>query len=531
MPVSGTRMAEINPSPYRFKAILTRFLIYAGAFLMLSVSLVPQDISSSGRSKKRIDIRNADTVYIVRDKQTKKEWHRLLGNISMTHKEITMKCDSAHFFPDKNQVIAYSRIHIEQGDTLDIYGDYLFYDGSLENAMLNGNVILIDKETSLYTNAVTYDVKNEIAQYNDHGRITNGKNELTSKSGTYYVSQTLFHFKDSVKIVNPDYEMHADTMDYNTETETAIFTGPSEMKGDSIYMYCEKGWYDTKNNLTRVWQNAVIDNKQQIIYGDSLYYDDNTGYGESFGNITIADTSDNILVKGEYAWYFKKPERFMVTDSAMFIQYSDQDSLFLHADTITAKTISDTSSLEYRLMRAYHGCRVFSADLQIKCDSLSYSFQDSVIRLYHDPVLWSEENQLTSDSMAIFTKNRQADRMELYNSAFVASQVDSLRFNQIKGRDLTGYFRENKLYKINVEGNGESIFYIVDGENLIGVNKAKCARIEIIVENGKIKEIFEYQNPEGIIDPPVLSPKTVQNLEGFTWQDIIRPKKVQDIFK
>ncbi len=132
--------------------------------------------------------------------------------------------------------------------------------------------------------------------------------------------------------------MTADTMDYNTKTETAFFTGPSELEGDSIYLYCEKGWYDTKNDISRIWKNAVIDNRQQIIQGDSLYYDDITGYGQSFRNTSIADTTNNIIVKGDYAWYYKKPEKFMVTDKAVFIQVSDKDSLFLHADTISAIT-------------------------------------------------------------------------------------------------------------------------------------------------------------------------------------------------
>ena len=153
-------------------------------------------------------------------------------------------------------------------------------------------------------------------------------------------------------------------------------------------------------------------------------------------------------------------------------------------------------------MRAYYGCRIFSEDLQAKCDSLSYSFQDSVIRLYKAPVIWSEENQLTSDSMAIFTKNQKTDRLELYNSAFVASQVDTIRFNQIKGRSLTGYFKNNELYKIDIKGNGESIYYLLDGDDIAGINQSKCANIEVFVEKGKITEIYEFQSPEGFIDPP-----------------------------
>ncbi len=499
--------------------------------LFLSLNVQSQDSSSRNTGRRRIDLIHADDGFVERNKQTGRDWQRLLGNVELKHQEITMKCDSAHLFPDKNQVTAYSKIHIEQGDTLDIYGDHLVYDGATSIAVLTGNVELVDKETHLYTNAVTYDAKNEIANYTDNGRITNGDNELTSKIGIYYVAQTLFHFKDSVKVVNPEYVMTADTMDYNTETETAFFTGPSEMKGDSIYLYCEKGWYDTKNKQTRIWKNALIDNKQQIITGDSLFYNDSTGYGEAFRNTMIADTTNNILVMGNYAWYFKQPERFMVTDSAMFIQINSTDSLFLHADTISAITMSDSTADGYRLMRAYYGCRVFSKDLQAKCDSLSYSFQDSVIRMYVNPVLWSEENQLTSDSMAIFTKNRNADRMELYNSAFVVSQVDTLRFNQLKGRSLIGYFRENKLYKINIDGNGESIYYLVEGDAIIGRNNTRCARIEIFVEDGKITEIYQYQSPEGEIDPPSGSPRDNPKLPGFNWFDGIRPKEKLDIFK
>jgi hypothetical protein len=166
--------------------------------------------------------------------------------------------------------------------------------------------------------------------------------------------------------------------------------------------------------------------------------------------------------------------------------------------------------------------------MQAKCDSLSYSFQDSVIRLYNAPVIWSNEDQLTSDSMAVFTKNRQTDRLELYNNAFIASQVDTSRFNQIKGRSLTGHFKNNELYKINIKGNGEALYYLLDGENVAGVDQSKCANMEVILDKGKVSEIYEYENPEGFIDPPL--PLTHVRLEGYKWFDNIRPKKKNDIF-
>jgi lipopolysaccharide export system protein LptA len=524
-------MAEIASMVSVFSSSPLRKILLLTGILLSSPAFFSQDLPKQKPGKKMIEVLNADDGIDEIEKTSGKRLTRLLGNVSLKHNEIYMTCDSAWFYTGYNQIKAYSRIHMTKGDTLQLRGDSLFYDGSSETASVDGNVELIDKETHLYTQSVKYDVKNEVARYNTGGRITNGENTLTSIIGIYYVSQNLFHFKDSVNIVNPDYVMTADTMDYNTQTETAIFTGPSEMTGDSIYLYCERGWYDTKNDISRIWKNAVIDNRQQVIKGDSLYYDGIKGYGLAYRNTSITDTTNSIIVKGDYAWYYKSPERFMVTDKALFIQVSEKDSLFLHADTISAVTRYDSTMKEYRLMRAFHGCRIYSREIQAKCDSLSYSFRDSVIRMYTAPVIWSEENQLVSDSIALFTKNRQADRMELYSSAFVTSQVDDSRYNQVKGRSLTGYFKDNELFKIDVEGNGETIYWLLDGEEVVGVNKAKCARIEIFVEDGKITAINEYQNPEGVIDPPLKVNAETERLDGFSWFDLIRPKKMMDIFR
>ena len=522
-------MAEIDIHRDLQQFFLKRHILICAIVILLPAIVYGQTADKNPKSKKKIEIIHTDRL--SQDQNQGEDFRKLIGNDTIKHNDVFMYCDSAYVYQNTRRVRAFGKVHINQGDTLNLYGNYLYYDGTEEKAIVEGNVELIDKKTHLYTKTLNYDVKNKIASYTDSGKIINADNTLTSVTGIYYASQKMFHFKDSVRIVNPDYVMTADTMDYNTESETAYFTGPSEVKGDSIYIYCEKGWYDTKKDIARIWKNAAIDNRQQIIHGDSIYFDNNSGFGQAFRNISIADTTNDIIVKGNYAWYYKKPERFMVSDQSEFIQVSGSDSLFLHADTISAVTVYDTAGTSFRLMRAYYKCRIFSADMQARCDSLSYSFQDSVIRLYKSPVIWSEENQLTSDSIAIFTKNRQAERMELYNSAFITSEVDSIRYNQIKGRSLKASFRDNKIYKIRIEGNGENIYYLVDKEGLIGVNHAKSSSIEIYLDKGKISDIIEYQNPDGILNPPLKDPATMQRLPGFNWFDLLRPKSRTDIFK
>lgn len=499
--------------------------------LMFITAIMVSSLPLSGQTenKTRIDIINSDELYIERNNVDERDWNRLIGNVHILHKELHMYCDSAHYHPYKNDVSAFGSVHIEQGDTLEIDGDELYYDGEKELAQLTGNVTLRNKETYLYAQSVYYDMREEKAMYDKNGRIVNEESTLSSVVGVYHTSQEVFNFKDSVKIDHPDYKATSDTMDYYTKSKTIHFQGPSHVVGDSLILYCERGWYDTENRITRIWKNASINNLQQVISGDSLYFDEVTGYGESFGNVSIADSASNIAVKCNYAWYYKSPEQFFATDSAVFINSADNDPLHLHADTIMSNTVQDTLSGDYRLLKAFRHCKIFSDDMQAKCDSLSYSFNDSTIRMYHDPIVWSDNNQLTGDSIALITKNNEANQLLLYNTPFVVNRVDSLRFNQLKGRLLTGFFEDNKLFKININGNGEVIYFVEDNNRIIGVNSAKSSTIDIFFEDGKIRDIFQYE-PNGNIDPPALSPDVSHRLDGFSWFDDIRPKEIADIF-
>ena len=163
--------------------------------------------------------------------------------------------------------------------------------------------------------------------------------------------------------------------------------------------------------------------------------------------------------------------------------------------------------------------------MQGRCDSLSYSFLDSVIRLYDDPIVWSRGNQMTADSIALFTVNSKADHMEMFNRAFVVSEVDTARYDQISGKNLSGYFVDNKLQRIKVSGNGEAIYYVVDGDELVGVNRARSATIEIFLEDSKIVEIFQNQSPDGTLNPPLKVPDSEMRLDGFRWHPDLRPDR------
>lgn len=460
------------------------------------------------------------------------DFRRLVGEVRLRHKEMYMSCDSAHYFEKTRVVKAYSNIHIQKGDTLHIYGEYLLYNSDNEIAELEDNVLLIDRDTRLYTDHIYYDMANEVANYNTGGKILNKENTLTSIKGTYFSETEIFNFKDSVKLVNPDYTMYSDTLVYDTKTEIAYFFGPSEIFGDSLYVKCEMGWHDTRNSVSLLRKNAMIDNEKQVISGDSLFYDDEAGFGTAYYNVTINDRTRDIILEGNKAWYHREPEEFLITDSAQFVQTSEDDFLYLHADSLwSVTTPGETIEEDNQLLRAWYGVRIFSNDLQGKCDSLVYSTSDSIVRLYDSPVLWSDQNQLMADSIHLYIENDVIDRMELFGSAYVIEKIDTTRFNQIRGTVLTGYFRENEIYRIQVKGNAENIYYAVDEGKLVGVNQGTCATMDIYLEDGKITDIYMFQQPDGSLDPPLHRSPIERRYDTFRWLDNVRPKNRFDIFR
>jgi lipopolysaccharide export system protein LptA len=511
----------------RIKSIITANLLLRVAarfFLPFVLLLLSGSLQAQDEQGRRVEILHSDSMKYERvDGRTR---NRLNGNVRLMHNDLYMNCDSAWYYIDSNEVLAYSNIHIWQGDTIHIRGQFLTYNGNTRKAVLTENVELSDKDMQLFTDEIDYDVGTQVAIYDTGGRILNGDNTLTSITGIYYSDRKMLHFRDSVKIVNPDYVMTADTMRYDTGREIVWFAGPTEAVGDSIYLYCENGWSDTRNDVSQLMKNAILDNREQRITGDTLWYDEMSGKGEAFGNVTITDTTDNITGGGGYAWYEKRPERFLLTKTPWFSLFADDDTITLRADTLRAIPVTDTAGVDHRLLRAFYGCTIFSREMQGKCDSLSYSFRDSVIRMYKDPIVWSRENQMTADSIALFTVNSKADRMEMYNRAFVVSEVDTARYDQISGKNLSGYFVENKLHRIKVTGNGEAIYYVVDGNELVGVNRTRSSTIEIYFEDSKIVEIYQNQSPDGTLNPPFKIPDTDMRLEGYRWHPDLRPDRL-----
>lgn len=492
-------------------------------FLLMPLVLVSQQ---KGKTTRVELIHARETRF---DESIAADARRLIGDVRFRQEDATMRCDSAWQFTDDNRFNAYGNVFIHVNDSIEIYGDKLYYNGNTRMAELHGNVRLLDNQMTLTTEYLFYDLQSNTANYLEGGKIVDLENTLTSIWGFYFADEKNFFFKDSVNLVNPDYVMDSDTLRYNTLTEITYFFGPTTIVSDENTIFCKNGWYDTSNDIARFSKEAYFSNGEQFLSGDSLFYDRNDGYGKATGNVMLRDSVQNTFVTGQLAEHFENEHLSEVTREAVLTVVAQNDSLFMHADTL--RSVQDEEN-DIKLLQAWNRAKFYRTDLQGLADSIVYNFSDSTIYLYRNPVIWSDNHQLTAERIEVKTADdNRVESVHLFDAAFIVSRENTEAFNQIKGRKIVGYFNENQLVRIDVFGNGETIYYAKDeNEELLGINKSLSTDITILLEENQISEIILFTDSDSNLFPPGQIPSEERFLQHFKWITDIRPSTKSDIF-
>lgn len=508
---------KTNPS---FRNYFCALLLKASAYIAFSLLLM-LGLSAELRAQRQIEILGADELEYD---QGFGRIQRCKGNVRFRHDNAIMKCDSAWFYEDENRVEAFGNIHINQQDTLNLWGDHLRYDGDEKRAVVDGNVRLSDRQMTLRTPSVEYLMEPKIGYYTQGGEIVNDENRLKSRTGTYHAQSKTFFFRKNVHLWNEEYTMDCDTLQYNTFSRIAYFFGPTYIRSEENLIYCRYGWYNTLTNTSQFSKGAYLRSENNLLLADSLLYNRNTGIGRAFGNIELHDTLENISVYGQKGEYYQKEKKSRIYDQAGAKQYADDDTLILRSDTLYDFT--DTAGVRY--LSAYPKTLIYRPDMQGICDSLVYRFSDSSIHLFQSPVLWNENNQIDGDTISVFRQDGRLHHFFVRRNAMIISEEDSLRYNQIKGKMLTGYFKENKLHEVWVNGNGESVYYAREEDSsYTGVNDIRCAEMKISIEDNKVQGIRFYTQPEGTFYPPAELPEDRKRLQGFQWKITSRPDRLR----
>lgn len=462
------------------------------------------------------------------DKAVKPDAQILNGDVCFRHDSSYMYCDSAYFFEQTNSLEAFSNVRMEQGDTLFVYGDYLFYDGNTRVAYLRENVRMENGQVTLFTDSLNYERIPNIGYYFEGGLIVDSLNQLSSFYGQYSPETKLAVFNDSVQVENPDFTLYSDTLHYDTESKVATILGPSVIVSDSGTIHTSRGWYDTVNNTSLLLDQSQVESGEKILIGDSIFYNRDTGMGEVYGNMSLIDTAQHVTLQGEYGYYNEQTGYAFATDSARFLEYSQGDTLFLHADTLQMVTVDSV----YREIKAYYGVRFYRIDMQGVCDSMQFNTRDSVLYMYTEPVLWNEQYQLYGDTIAIYMNDSTIEYAHVIQFAFAAQHVDSSYYNQLKGNDLKAYFEGQAVHQIDVAGNAESIFYPLEKDGAkVGMNETKSGFLTIWVKDNKLDKLKIWPSPVGSMTPiPDLKPDQ-KMLKDFYWFDYLRPKNRDDIYE
>lgn len=486
---------------------------------------ITPSVASVPVKKTQVYLEHANTLSF--NKELNPDAQLLKGDVCFRHDSSYMYCDSAYFFEQNNSLEAFGNVRMEQGDTLFVYGNYLLYDGNTQIAYLREQVRMENGQVTLFTDSLNYERLPDIGYYFDGGMIVDSLNQLSSYYGQYSPQTKLAIFNDSVRLENPNFTLYSDTLHYNTDSKIATILGPSIIVSDSGTIYSSKGWYNTESGTALLLDNSRIESGSNILTGDSIWYNDFTKNGEVYGQMHLTDTAQHITLVGNYGYYNDLTGFAFATDSALFMEYSQGDTLYLHADTLKMEVVDSI----YREIKAYYGVRFYRTDLQGVCDSMQFNSRDSVMYMYTQPVLWNQEYQLYGDTIAIYMNDSTIDHAHVIQFAFAAQYVDTTYYNQLKGNDLKAYFENQQLHQIDIAGNAESIFYPLEKDGAkVGLNETKSGFLTIWVKDNQLDKLKIWPSPTGSMTPiPDLKPDQ-KLLKDFYWFDYLRPKNKNDIY-
>ena len=460
------------------------------------------------------------------------EIRKLLGDVRFKQQDVLLFCDSAYQYLERNEVEAFSNVRVVQNDTVTITGDHGLYNGNARTARMTGHVVMRDPRMTLTTDALDYDLNRQVASYNTGGHLVDPQNTLDSQEGFYSTASKVFVFKRAVHLVSTDpkngstTDLTNDTLRFNTISKIAYFDGPTRIKTKQGDLYSEKGTYNTVTKISNFEKNAKLQTPNYFLGGDRLVYDEAKLYGVANGHVTLISKKDNLTLRGDVGRYWRRLGRTKLYGGRPVIRnISNKDTLYLAADTLLSVEPRGGRQGE-SVLYAYPKVQIFRGALQGRCDSLTYDRQDSIIYLNKDPVLWQQRRQLTADSMEIRSKHGQIDQMRLYANAFTISEDTLLNYNQVKGRNMTAFFRDNQLRRIDVLGNAESLYYALDGDTATnGVNKAVSATMRLLFADNKLKTISFLTNPDASFIPPHELKEPDKQLKGFRWRPTERPTR------
>lgn len=478
----------------------------------------------------------------------------LAGNVRLKQNTSYFYCDSCVINSNTKTFEAWGNVHINDADTANIYASHLRYFINKKLAFLDGGVRLTDGKGTLTTPDLEYDMTTDIGIYKHGGKVVNKKTVLTSREGYYYAGLRDVYFKQNVELKDPGYFIKTDSLLYNTESQTARFIAYTLIKDSSgRTIETKEGYYNMQTGKAEFGGRPVIKDGKLTVTANSIATDDSTGISHAKGNVIIIDSVQNTTIIAGEVFNDSKKDRILATRKPLMIVKQDNDSIYITADTLFSARLTDlygqkdsvlkdtvkgtkvmnvkNKDSTNRYFEAYRHVRIFSDSLQAVSDSMFYSFKDSTFRLYQDPVLWAKESQITGDTILLFTKNKKADRMKVFENSFLVNRLDPEIYNQIKATRMDAYFKEGNIDSVRANGFAECIYFLQDEDSAYtGINDSKSDIMDIYFNNQELQKVVFRSSVTGTIWPIKQKDPKEMRLENFRWLDDRRPKTKYELF-
>jgi lipopolysaccharide transport protein LptA len=495
---------------------------------------------------KRLEYRKIDTLNSLQI---------LAGNVILKQGTTLFYCDSCVINNQTKIFEAFGHVHINDSDTTNVYSNYLRYLSTTRMAYLNGNVKLTDKHSTLTTNELEYDVARKIGTYKNGGKVINRKSVLTSTEGVYYADVKDVYFKQNVILKDPAYTLKSDSLLYNTETQIARFISETHIKDSSgRTIITKEGFYDTKASRAEFTSRTTIQDKSLTVSGDQIASDDATGIVQIRGRGVMRDTAQGIAILANEIFVDKKKDALLATHKPLMILKQEKDSIYITGDTLFSARLSDrfkkidtatkkiitikakgkkpVNDSTDRYFEAFRHVRIFSDSVQAVCDSLFYSYKDSVFRLFQNPVVWGNKSQITGDTIYLYTRRKKADRLEVYENSFLVNSLDPGVYNQIKATRMDGWFKEGALDSLRARGSAETVYFLRNEDSAYtGANQTTSDLMDAYFRKSELNKVVFRSNVKGTLWPIKQKSPSQLQLPGFLWLEDKRPKTKYELFE
>ncbi|MEO6611414.1 MAG: OstA-like protein [Chitinophagaceae bacterium] len=479
----------------------------------------------------------------------------LAGGVRLKQGTSLFNCDSCVINSNTKIFEAWGNVHINDADTANIYSSHLRYLINRKLAYLDGGVRLTDGKGTLTTPDLEYDMTTDIGIYKHGGKVLNKKSVLTSREGYYYAGLRDVYFKNNVELKDPAYYIKTDSLIYNTQTQTTRFIARTFIRDSSgRTIETKEGYYNIATGKAEFGQRPIIRDGKTTIIADRIAFDDSAGTSQGVGNVIIIDSVQGTTILAGEVFRDNKRDRILATRKPLMIIKQDKDSIYITADTLFSARLTDlygqkdslvkdtvkgkmvvnvnTKDSSNRYFEAYRHVRIFSDSLQAVCDSVFYSFKDSIFRLYQDPVVWAKEkSQVTGDTIFVFTKNKKADKVNVFENSFLVNELDPGIYNQVKSTRMDAYFKDGEMDSVRAAGFAECIYYIQDEDSAYtGVNESKSDIMDIYFANQALQKVVFRSHVTGTIWPMKQKDPSEMHLQNFRWLGDRRPKTKYELF-